>query len=90
MSEIMDTNGMLVSTEDGVFFVPKDKLEEYRLDDESAADARSRYGDEVSGFASRPLEAGRTRGPSLDFGFTGPVRGPLIRASYADAAPTPA
>ncbi len=86
MSEIKDTNGMLVSSEDGVFFIPKDKLDEYRLDAESAADARSRYGDEVSGFASRPLSTGK--GPSLDFGFSGPVRGPLIRASYADAAPT--
>lgn len=87
MSEIMDTNGMLVSNDDGVFFIPKNKLDEYRLDEESAADAKARYGgDEVAGFASKPLAGGR--GPSLDFGFSGPVRGPLIRASYADAAPT--
>ncbi len=85
----VEAPGLLVSAGDAVYFVPNHKLDEYRLTDEAAADARGRYGDsEVAGFASRPAGAPDGRGPQVaDFAFLGPTRGPLIRASYADRAP---
>lgn len=80
-----ETPGLLVSAGESVFFVPGHRLDEYRLTDEAAADARGRYTEnEVAGFAARP----DGRGPRVaDFAFLGPTRGPLIRASYSTAAP---
>jgi len=74
-------NGLVVSTEEGVFYIPQEQLTEFKLTDDAAAEVReSMEGDEVAGFRM-PKQAVQP----VSFGFTGRFE-PTILRGYQDAA----
>lgn len=78
-------DGLLVSNEDGTYFIPAAALAEFKMTDAAAASVRDTIGadDEVSGFSHRP--AGGMK--PIDFGFSGRM-GPIILqgTQYSDKA----
>jgi hypothetical protein len=78
-------DGLLVSNEDGMYFIPAAALAEFKMTEAATTSVRDAIGadDEVSGFSHRP--AGGMK--PIDFGFSGRM-GPVILqgVQYSDAA----
>jgi hypothetical protein len=75
-------SGVLFNREDGVFFVPDNRLDEFRIPDNQATKVRDRVArdtDEVSGFSMQSLRPNVT---PMSWGFEGPIR---LGVSYSMA-----
>lgn len=83
-------NGLLLQGADGdVYFIPADRMSEFRVADEDAVGVKSALddieGDEVSGFTGIP-EQGLKTGVAPVLAFEGPlgIRPPAVRIDDGD------
>jgi len=73
-----ESNGLMVSDDDGVYFIPGDQLAQFKLSDEAAVQVDESMGGEVTGFAKSSFEPAK-------FAFMGDFKPIPLRNSYADA-----
>jgi len=81
-------DGLLVSSEDGVYFIPADALAKFRMTETAAETIRSAVDadDEVAGFGRKDQKVQNRSGlKSLDFGFSGKMSPIIIEGTqYSD------
>ncbi|GEM_PF-2463432 len=78
--------GVLVGNSDEAYFIPGDRLAEFKIDSGVAEAIAAESGEgEVQGFARRPL---RPKVKPLSFGFSGPIMRPGPMQSTYSLAPT--
>ena len=87
-----EENGLLVSDDDGVYFIPADQLSQFKMTEAAAANIRETVDgdDDVSGFqyikpgGARPELRAEMR--PVRFAFSGPMKPIIISQSqYSDA-----
>ncbi len=81
-----DNEGVLVSNDGGVYFIPNDQLAQFKLTDEAAASVTDAVGgDDVAGFAmksSDEAKMGKIR--PVKFAFAGEFKPRVLQVGYAD------
>lgn len=85
MSE-KEFDGLMVSNEDGVYFIPSTKLGQYKVADAAAASISDALADEVSGFKweqAEPVKEAPGFRP-IQFGFSGRIRPVTLGLQYSD------
>ncbi len=83
-----DNEGVLVSNDSGVYFIPGDQLSQYKLADDAASSVTEAVGgdDEVSGFAMKGggrVESHLKMRP-LKFAFGGDFKPQALDMQYSD------
>ena len=92
MSEA-ELTGVVIGGEDGVYVIPADELDRFRLDQPSTELMRESVGDgDVAGFTRRKVGVNapkQVQVKELDFAIAGPLKPMVLDMHYEHCAPVP-